>query len=534
LRIFVSAFCFFAFAAGFLGVGRFFDLLFTFFGATQLFPGAVRLAGGLFGGTAAATLAILFLTVLFGRFYCSSLCPLGTAQDAASFFGHRKGRGFSYSPGILYLRALSLAAVVIAFAAGASPLAGFLDPYSLTARFLQYALVPLFDLSKNLLAPLARNFDLYWLNDFGGFSIWATVAAAATVPFILALAFFRGRVFCNSLCPVGAVLGPLNGIALFQVRFDAKTCVSCGACARVCKAECLDTTRRRLDASRCVSCFSCLATCPTGSLTYSRKLWAKESDIDPTAVPDPARRKFLKKTGSSGAGVALALVSAPVARAAQSLAPNLQPLAPAAPPGAVSLVRFLSSCTACGLCVSKCPSGVLRPSIVKYGPRGFLMPYLDYDASYCQYDCTLCTDLCPTGALKKLTLDDKRLVQMGTAALVTEKCIVFTKKTACGACAEHCPTGSVRMIPAPTGIPEPAFDSAICVGCGACHHICPAEPDKSITVTGKSVQGKALPPTKNLFGNPESSLSNSPFGLPRSAPEGKTPSRPPKGEDFPF
>jgi len=137
--------------------------------------------------------------------------------------------------------------------------------------------------------------------------------------------------------------------------------------------------------------------------------------------------------------------------------------------------------------------------MTRLGLHGFLAPYLDYDASYCQYECTACLDLCPAGALTRLSPEDKKLVQMGTAALVRDKCIVFTKKTPCGACAEHCPTGAVRMVDSPTGITEPLFDESICIGCGACHHICPAEPDKAITVSGKAVQGRASAPTKNLF-----------------------------------
>ena len=161
--------------------------------------------------------------------------------------------------------------------------------------------------------------------------------------------------------------------------------------------------------------------------------------------------------------------------------------------------RFLSTCVGCGLCAASCPSRVIQPSISRYGLRGLFAPFLDYDVSYCQYECSACLDACPTGALRGMGLPDKKLVQMGTAALVREKCIVITDKTACGACAEHCPTGAVRMRASPSGIPEPVFDEAICIGCGACHHICPAEPIKAITVTGKSIQGTASAPTKNLF-----------------------------------
>lgn len=510
LRAAVSAVVFCAFTVGFLGAGPVFDLLFTAVGAAQLFPGFARLAAGAFGGTAAVVVVIAALSAVLGRFYCSSLCPLGTAQDAASFLGHRLAgkKPFSFRPGLPPpLRAVAPILAVAAFAGGASTLAGVLDPYSLFGRFLNYALAPALRQAGNLLAPLVRNADLYWASDMGDFSPWAALAAAAAVAAVLAAAFLRGRLFCNSLCPVGACLGALNAAAPFRVRMDGDACVACGACARVCAAECVDGANRFLDASRCVSCLSCLSVCPTGALRYGR-VRRREESADKTAASGNApeglsRRGFLKTAGAGGAMAALSLAAAPAARAAGEALPTAQPLEPASPPGSGSLARFLASCTGCGLCVAKCPSGVLRPSVLKYGPRGFLAPYLDYEASYCQYECTLCADLCPTGALRKMALPDKQLTQMGTAALVREKCIVFTKKTACGACAEHCPTGSVRMVPSATGIPEPVFDEAICVGCGACHHICPALPEKSITVAGKRIQGTALPPTKDLFGRPE-------------------------------
>jgi ferredoxin len=152
--------------------------------------------------------------------------------------------------------------------------------------------------------------------------------------------------------------------------------------------------------------------------------------------------------------------------------------------------------------VTKCPSGVLRPSLLRYGAKGLLAPYLDYDHSYCQYECALCLELCPTGALLRMPLSDKKLAQLGSAALVRDKCIVITEKTACGACAEHCPTGAVRMVSGASALSEPLFDEAICIGCGACHHVCPAEPDKAITVRGKVLQTRALAPTKDLFKPP--------------------------------
>jgi ferredoxin len=101
-----------------------------------------------------------------------------------------------------------------------------------------------------------------------------------------------------------------------------------------------------------------------------------------------------------------------------------------------------------------------------------------------------------------MSLERKKLVKLGDATLVKDRCIVFTDKTKCGACAERCPTGAVRMIDAPTGIPEPVFTSSVCIGCGACHYACPARPKRAISVAGLRVHALAAKPTRELLGAP--------------------------------
>jgi ferredoxin len=109
-------------------------------------------------------------------------------------------------------------------------------------------------------------------------------------------------------------------------------------------------------------------------------------------------------------------------------------------------------------------------------------------------------DVCPSGALEALDLATKKLVKMGNSTLIRDRCVVIKNRTKCGACAEHCPTGAVRMVRGETGLPEPVFDTAMCIGCGACHHACPVTPEKAISVAGYATHETAIPPSKNLPG----------------------------------
>jgi ferredoxin len=133
---------------------------------------------------------------------------------------------------------------------------------------------------------------------------------------------------------------------------------------------------------------------------------------------------------------------------------------------------------------------VLQPSFLEYGIAGIMQPRMDYTVNYCNFECTLCGQICPTGAIQTLLPDEKKLVQTGKTQFVKEDCIVETKKTDCGACSERCPTKAVKMIPyGKLFLPE--VDNQYCVGCGACEHACPTKPRKAIFVQSSPIHGVA-------------------------------------------
>lgn len=171
---------------------------------------------------------------------------------------------------------------------------------------------------------------------------------------------------------------------------------------------------------------------------------------------------------------------------------NLYPL----PPGAVSLERFKSKCTACQLCITHCPSHVLQPSLFENGLTGMMQPILKFEVEqFCEYECKKCIDVCPNDALIKMSIEEKKLTQIGKVELVFSECIVHTEKEDCGACAEHCPTGALQMIPWKHGLTRPkVVNLAACIGCGGCESICPVT-RVAMFVNRNEVQVKATPPT---------------------------------------
>jgi len=475
--------------AGFLATGTYADTAaratVRVIAALQLFPAAERaLTAGFtiasFAGSAASITALLILVFsgIFGRWYCAILCPLGTLQDVASLARRRKHR-FSKARPVLRIAAAVIAACLIL--AGTMGLAGWLDPWSLFSRFAAFNLQPLLRLASRADVP-PLPFGLIF-------------APAAAMTAILVLSVFSGRWFCGTLCPVGTVLGFLNGIAPIRLRMDTDACVSCGGCSKACPATCIDVPAKLLDASRCVYCLDCVPSCPTGAIRYGRK--QAQSHAGKSRL---SRAQFIATLG--GGTATLLLAGLPGRAFASRTLPRLGGsgrVVPVTPPGSRSIERFLNNCTACGLCVARCPSKVLQPSFGQLGAGGLFVPRLDFGVSYCQYDCTVCPDVCPSGALAKLPVEKKRLTKMGDATLIRNLCIVFTNGTKCGACAEHCPTGAVRMIVGETGLPEPVFTSDICIGCGACHHACPVRPAQAISVSGLAVHGIAEKPSPKLF-----------------------------------
>ncbi len=432
---------------------------------------------------------VLLLTLVFGRVYCSFLCPLGVIQDLVSRVSKWKRR-YKFTKSVPWVR-YSILVVVAAFAIGGGVfLLYILDPYSLAGRTISNLVRPVYFGVNNLMVKVLGVFDSYALAHvpFKGMPWQVLLLSALLIAPIIFMAVGKGRLYCNLICPVGTFLGLVSKVSVFKVNIAASACTSCRKCETVCKAGCIDIKSQTVDTSRCVVCFNCLDSCKFDALSYSavgRKSADKSvGEKSEGVLGNTSRREFFKALG--GFVATSAMLSSVSALGAPTKVKEKKEH-PVAPPGAESTNRFLDICTACHLCVSQCPTHVLQPSLLQYGVFGIMQPHMDYHSGFCNFECTLCGEVCPTGAILPLMLESKKRTQLGVAKFIKDNCIVHTDKTDCGACSEHCPTKAVKMVPyGEKGLVIPSVDESICIGCGACEYACPTVPFRAIYINGNT------------------------------------------------
>ena len=448
--------------------------------------------------------ALVVLTLLFGRLYCSVVCPLGVMQDTFAFAGRKvKKNRYSYSPALTWLRWLMLGVMAGALAAGGVLLihkaALLLAPYSTFGRIVSSLLEPLWKMANNALAHMSERAGSY---TFYEVDIWlkstAVIATSAASLLIIGfLAWRNGRTWCNTVCPVGTVLGLISRWSLFRPVIDTEKCNGCGLCARNCKAACINSKEHTIDYSRCVACMDCLGKCRKGAISYAPRT------LRPAPTPAPAnpgeaadgisRRTFLAVTAAM---TTTAVLKAQEKTTDGGLAVIEEKKIPdratrIAPPGAKSLRNFTAHCTACQLCVTVCTNGVLRPSTRL---ESLFQPEVSYERGYCRPECTKCSEVCPTGAISAITREEKSSTRIGYAVWVRDNCVPLRDGVSCGNCARHCPTGAIAMVLSEAENPDspkiPVVNTEKCIGCGACENLCPSRPLGAIYVEGREQHSK--------------------------------------------
>ncbi len=570
IRITLAAICFVAVTLLFLDFTGTLHLWFGWLAKIQFLPAVLAL-------NFVVIAILLVLTLLFGRIYCSVICPLGIFQDCVSnLSSRRKGKKarFSYSKEIKWLRYGVLVLFVIALVAGLNALVALLAPYSAYGRMVQSLLAPVWQWGNNLLAWIAERQDSYafvtkdvWLK-----SLPTLIVAAVTFVVVVVLAWRNGRTYCNTICPVGTTLSFFSRFAMFRPVIDKSKCKSCHACERKCKAACIDVDNHKIDYSRCVDCFDCIDSCRLGALKY-RFAWGRwvgsgstgaktpqnapvgskmtsdeskngqnrSSEVPASVASTSSAPESVVRQGSptaevtdNGKGVSTIDATSPVAEPVEATdkgrraflvggaaviggsllssipmraeeeeikdkkrdggfaevlpkkAPNRK--TPITPFGSESVEKFYKHCTACQLCVTVCPNNVLRPSSRL---EHLMQPEMSFEKGYCRPECVKCSEVCPAGAILKITPEEKTEWKVGTAGVDYDLCVVNRDGVSCGNCAHHCPVGAIRMVrknPDDEKSPRiPSVNEEKCIGCGACENLCPSRPISAITVNGYSV-----------------------------------------------
>ena len=402
---------------------------------------------------------LIVITLLFGRIYCSVICPLGIMQDIYSWLGGKvKKNRFSYVKEHKWLRYSVLALFIVCLIIGIAPVITLLEPYGNFGRIVT---------------------SIYMDNLTVSIIAWVVMLVLGI------LAFLYGRAYCNSICPVGTILSFFSRFSLLRVQFDKNKCKHCGLCEKNCKSQAIDATTGKIDYSRCVVCGDCTAQCKFDALHYTARKPVSKNENVPTG-PDLGRRSFLVGTAIAAGTVAVAQAQMKVDGGLAAITEKEAPKRniPITPPGSVSARHMQKHCTACQLCVTACPNNVLRPST---DLTRFMQPTMSFEIGYCRPECTRCSQVCPTGAIKPITKEEKTAIHTGHAVWVKDNCVVLTDGVSCGNCQRHCPTGAIQMVEYQHNgntVMIPAINESRCIGCGACENLCPSRPFSAIYVEG--------------------------------------------------
>ena len=437
-------------------------------------------------------LGLLIMTLFLGRIFCGFICPLGTIHHVVGWFkpalkGERMVRANEKTPS-QRVKYFLLITVLVGAVIGLN-VAGLMDPISLLFRSLALAVFPAVAGGLQELFEVMAKSDLKTLNllSHGGEVVAATLfgfgfKAYQTTWFIglifLATLFLnriRPRFWCRVLCPLGALLGVCSRFSILRLEKDQEKCTNCKLCTKTCQGAASPRPGQGWESAECLVCFNCFSSCPEHALSF-RLTW---SSPRLNKGPDMGRRAVL---AGLVAGISLPLLGRLDGQVHKVADPRL-----IRPPGSLPEKDFLTLCQRCGQCMKVCPTNVINPTLTEAGMAGFWTPHLIMTQGYCEYTCTLCGNVCPTGAIREFSVKEKieGPIKIGSVYIDRGRCLPWSGNGPCIVCEEHCPTSPKaiyfhkEMVIGPDGkrqsVQLPYVDLKTCVGCGICEYKCPVK-----------------------------------------------------------
>ena len=447
-------------------------------------------------------LIIVAVTLLFGRVFCNWICPYGTLHQFVGWLfniGSGKNRIEDNRYRSMYYFKYAILTVFLIMAAFGSLQIGLLDPICLMYRTFATVVAPMTDMVIDTVSLQVANREIdtlaldnlkfapgverrvfigsFWI----GLMMMALVGANIVIP----------RFFCRVLCPLGALLGVLSRYSLFRINRDVHKCTDCNLCLTRCEGAADPMGKVRL--SECFSCMNCIDDCPEDALSFTMVGLDTKQVV---AAPDMSRRKMI--FASLSGVLAFPLIKNHGLNTDRTFSPDL-----IRPPGSCEESEFLERCIKCDQCINACPTNVLQPATYQEGGLESLWtPVMQFKIAHCQFKCIVCSEVCPTGAIRKITVDEKLgkgdfveegPVRLGTAFFDRGRCLPWSSDIPCVVCEEVCPTspkaiqtkdeeamdvfGNIVVLNKPFMVPD------LCIGCGICEAECPVLDDRAVYVT---------------------------------------------------
>ncbi len=436
------------------------------------------------------SLIVIVLTITLGRVFCGWLCPLGTLNNIV---GSLKKGNTGITKNWHRMKYLILVFLMVS-SIFSLQLAGMMDPISFLIRSLSVSIYPAFNYGVRAV------FDSIYELDIKGFvgiseAIYdilkknvlsfrqsyfnQSLFLGSIFIFILGLNLINRRFWCRYICPLGALLGILSRFSILK-RSVSEGCNECGACARVCQGNAAPDKKGNWMGTECYYCFNCDDICPQNAVSFGFSGKKKAASID------IGRRRVMVSVVSGIIAVPLVRQN-PLSKTGYSNPKLIRP------PGSLVEREFLKRCVKCGECMKVCITNGLQPTFLEAGVEGIWSPVLIPRIGYCEYRCTLCGQVCPTGAIKRLTLEEKVKIKIGLAMIDKGRCLPHAHGVPCIVCEEVCPTHKKAVwfekaaVKTRDGreviVQQPVVDLELCIGCGICEKMCPVKDKPAIYVT---------------------------------------------------